>query len=105
MYKIEWKKSGSNSLNSLFIDGKQYHNDCQKFAERCNYLEDLFRKATHEIQEDINEKWISEKNVIEMLSPIIFNDLIAHGELGYSMIGGERVYDRWEVLNIRKTIV
>ena len=107
MYTIEWKKSGANSLNSLFIDGQEYHSDCQKFAERCNDLEEKIKNVvnvTDCLYPDIFEKWINEEIVVELLGQIHFDYFIANSELGYSMHGNERLYDRWDVMRLKNQI-
>lgn len=105
MYKIEWKKSGSNSLNSLFIDGREYNSDCQKFAERCNYLEKLFISAIDDAYKEIFEKWIAEYEAVEELGQSNFDYFIKNGELGFTMEGDKKRFDRWEVFQLKKQIL
>lgn len=121
MYKIEWKKSGANSLNSLFIDGKEYSNDCLKFALRCNDLEQLLQdiyeilpspeyddllsnpKITAQINQ--SQKWMPEREAINILGSKNLKYFITNGELGFSMIGDIKVFDQWDVIQVQKLII
>lgn len=117
MYKIEYKTTNGSIFSSLHIDDRKCHSDAQKFAQRCNELE-VMLKILHDrlpesyasYLEDLGlihgyfKKWMTEEEAIIILGGGNLNYFIEAGELGYSMEGDDRLFDRWEVFNVKKLI-
>lgn len=119
MYEIEWTPRGDNSLNSLHIDGREYSNDCQKFALRCNELEQILQdiyemlpseyddylqnpKILAQIQEE--QKWVPYPAAEEILGKKNLEYFITQGELGWSVIGELKVFDKWDIVQVQTLI-
>ncbi len=118
MYKIEWKTASGNMVNSLHIDRKEYPAKCQKFAMRCNDLETqlrmLYDRVPDHLQESLEDyyfyerffkKWMTGEEADLVLGGSNLNYAIENGELGYSMEGGNKLFDRWEVFEFKKLII
>ena len=60
-------------------------------------------RITSQIQEE--QKWIPEDAVVKILGEDNAKYFITNGELGWSMIGDLKVFDQWDVIQVRKQII
>jgi hypothetical protein len=112
MYKIEWKKRNSSIFNELHIDNQLVSNDCLKYVEYANLLEQKLIDLINILPTDYDEyletaniihlsknKWIDESEAFKLLPDL--EELISNGELGWTEENNIRRFDINEI-NILK---